>query len=54
MVPIVISSPTFLFDFYTHYRLVLHRLVTIHNATDRRQTEQWERAAYAIASAVQK
>ena len=35
MVPIEISSPTFLFDFYKHNRRILHRLATIHNAADR-------------------
>ena len=40
--------PTFLFDFYTHYRPILHRLVTIHNAADDRQTERSEKAANAI------
>ena len=38
MVAIKMSTPTFLFDFYTHYGSILHRFVTIHNATDR-QTE---------------
>ena len=27
--------PTFLFEFYTHYRPILHRLATMHNAADR-------------------
>ena len=27
--------PTSLFDFYTHHKPILHRLVTIHNAADR-------------------
>ena len=27
--------PMFLFDFYTHYGHILHRLVIIHNAEDR-------------------
>ena len=29
------SRPPFLFDFYTHYRPILHPLATIQNATDR-------------------
>ena len=43
--------PTCLFDFYTCYRPILHRLATKNNATESRQTEQWEKAAFAIASA---
>ena len=31
--------PTFLFDLYTHYRPVLHRVATLHNAADR-QTDR--------------
>ena len=27
-------DPTFLFDFYTHYRPILHRLAAIHDAAD--------------------
>ena len=46
--------PTFLFDIYTHYRPILHRLATKPNAADRRQIERWERAAYATASAAPK
>ena len=36
--------PTFLFDFYTHYRPILRRLATIHNAADRRQTTDTDTA----------
>ena len=32
--------PTFLFDFYTHYRPNFHRLATIHNAAVRWQTNR--------------
>ena len=32
--------PTFLFDFYANYMPILHRLATIHNAADRRQTDR--------------
>ena len=38
---------------YTHYKPpILHRLATIHNAAERRQTERSESAAHATASAV--
>ena len=41
--------PTFLFDFYTYYRPNLHRMATIHNAADRRQTaERKGRLCYNI------
>ena len=33
-------GPTFLFDVYIHYWLVLHRLATIHNAADREKTQK--------------
>ena len=33
--------PTFLFDFNTHQRAILHRLVTIHNAADRQTVSQF-------------
>ena len=42
--------PTFVFEFYTDYRHILHRLVAIHYVTGR-QTERSEWAAYAIAPA---
>jgi len=46
--------PTFLFDFYTHIRPTLHRLVTIHNTPDiqtsGRQTERSEYATSAMPS----
>ena len=41
------SHHTFLLDFHAHHRLILHQLVTIHNATDRqtdRQTRDWNRS----------
>ena len=34
--------PTFIFDFYTNYRFILHRFATIGNAADKQQTERSE------------
>ena len=34
------AESTLIFDFYTHHRLILHRLATIRSAADRRHTDR--------------
>ena len=45
-------DPTFLFDFYTPYKPILHRLTTTHNAADHKRAERSESADCAITSGV--
>ena len=40
-------DPTFIFDFYAHYKHILHRLGTKHNATVNRQTDRQHMNEYA-------
>ena len=40
-------GPTFLCDFYTVYRLILHRLASIRNAAD---SNRWQYYAIALAA----
>ena len=42
MAPIEMPTPTFLFDFHTHYRPISHLLTTIHNSADDKQTQRSE------------
>ena len=52
MLPIEMPPPTFLIDFCGHHRPILHRLATVYNAVNRRQTAiTIKEAAYAVASA---
>ena len=48
MAPIEMPTPTFLFDFFIYYGPILHRLVTIHNATDDRQSARNRPHIYAM------